>query len=421
MPQLRVVLAAVAAAVASAGAPPVVLVPGLTGSGLEEQMDNAPMPHFWCTSDTGGKWMRVWVQISQVAPGNKACLLSRLQLTYDAAKDEYSNLPGVKLRAVDFGGVGGITELDPGVSATKEFNAMIEHLQKKHGYEVGKNLHGAPYDFRLAGDAHTAAKNGVGGYYPQLKKLIEDTVKANGKRAVVVSHSLGCPTMLFFFRRFVSEEWRTANIEAWVALSGPWLGAARQASSYTGGDTLGLPTWLVPHDYVKPVQVNATSGVWLSPHPKGFGDVPIISTPTKNYTAAELPKVISMIGDEAGGKQTLALFAKRSIDLGDLQGIPSGIKLHNWYSSGTKTPLGFRFDKEITQGFNRAPVETTYSDGDGTVNIQSLRMPETWEGSSRASIKEFPSASHFAMLSDTRVFDALSELLTSVQSTEVIV
>ena len=45
-------------------------------------------------------------------------------------------------------------------------------------YKLGKDVFIAPYDWRLAGDAHSKRQNGVGGYYPQLQLLIEETVKA---------------------------------------------------------------------------------------------------------------------------------------------------------------------------------------------------------------------------------------------------
>ena len=49
-------------------------------------------------------------------------------------------------------------------------------------YELGKDFLLAPYDWRLAGDAHGKRANGVGGYYEQLKLLIENAVQA-GPRA----------------------------------------------------------------------------------------------------------------------------------------------------------------------------------------------------------------------------------------------
>ena len=47
-------------------------------------------------------------------------------------------------------------------------------------YALGKDVFLAPYDWRLAGDAHAQRKNGVGGYYQQLQQLIEETVEARG-------------------------------------------------------------------------------------------------------------------------------------------------------------------------------------------------------------------------------------------------
>ena len=40
---------------------PVVLVPGLTGSGLEVKQHAAAMPHWYCKKDTHDKWMKAWV------------------------------------------------------------------------------------------------------------------------------------------------------------------------------------------------------------------------------------------------------------------------------------------------------------------------------------------------------------------------
>merc|ERR1719491_1416226 len=152
---------------------------------------------------------------------------------------------------------------------------MIDHLTGLN-YTLGTDLHIAAYDWRLAGDSHAKAANGVGGFYAEIKTLIEQSTLQSGHKVVVLSHSLGCPTMLYFFHNYVSEAWRAAHIHGWVAVSGPWLGATMQANAYLGGWSLGMPTWLLPHDYVKAVQVNASSGVWLSPSPMAFGDAPVV-------------------------------------------------------------------------------------------------------------------------------------------------
>lgn len=59
------------------------------------------------------------------------------------------------------------------------FTAFISvHHCRNLRYKLGKDVFIAPYDWRLAGDAHSKRQNGVGGYYPELQLLIEEAVKA---------------------------------------------------------------------------------------------------------------------------------------------------------------------------------------------------------------------------------------------------
>eukprot|EP00928_Gymnodinium_smaydae_P011850 TRINITY_DN14335_c0_g1_i1.p1 TRINITY_DN14335_c0_g1~~TRINITY_DN14335_c0_g1_i1.p1 ORF type:complete len:448 (+),score=71.88 TRINITY_DN14335_c0_g1_i1:38-1345(+) len=393
---------------------PVVIVPGLTGSALEARLTHAPMPHAFCKHDSGGKWFNTWVRVAELLPEVKDCLVQRLQLFYNKTDDTYSNSQGVELRPVDFGGVKGIDVLDPGVSLTAEFMDMIRRFEDSLGYQVGKNLHGAPYDWRLAGDAHARRTNGVGGLYAQLQGLIEETVRRNGRRAVLISHSLGCPTTLYFFHKYVSEAWRAEFIEGWIALAGAWMGGSAQAACYLGGDTLGLPPWLISHDYVKRVQVTAASGVWLAPHPRAFGDRIILRTPSRNYTAADVPSLVELIGEQAGGMATRSLFDK--LDLAEVQSAPANVRMQHWYSLGVSTREFFEFDKDVTPGFNEAPAKIHNGDGDGSVNAVSLLWPAQWAvpASAQVSSRAFQGVSHLGMLQDDAVLTGLVDYLHSV-------
>lgn len=349
--------------------------------------------------------------------------MARLALIYDGTTDAYSNFPGVELRPVNFGGLGGINVLDPGVSETDQFNKISSTLSQRLGYQEGRNLHGAPYDWRLAGDAHSVRKNGVGGFYTQLQQLIEQTVAANGQKAVLLSHSLGGPTLLYFFHNFVTEEWRQQHIHGWVALSAPWLGSVGQLLAYMAGWTFGLPSWLVPHDYVKQVQVNATSGVWLAPNPVAFGNETLVTTPSRTYTAADVKSLIATIGEQAGGEQVLAMMDKKSLDLTAIQKPPSFVPLQNWYSNGVGTPLNLIFSSDITHGFDSAPREIVNGDGDGTVNTESLRQAEfNWPqvDSAPVTTRIFPNQTHYGMLFDDRVIDAFVSYLQETSSSLVV-
>ncbi|CAE7548931.1 Lcat [Symbiodinium sp. CCMP2592] len=172
-----------------AGNRPLILVPGLTGSALEVQERDAPMPHFWCKRSTSNEWMQIWVSPVQTLPWEIDCLMARMSLTYDAATDVYSNLAGVELRARGWGNgtANGKTHKD--ILYSYQFDTMLHHLQQNLGYELGTDVFLAPYDWRLAGDAHSKPANGVGGYYRQLQGLIERTVQAADLLAIMVNGS----------------------------------------------------------------------------------------------------------------------------------------------------------------------------------------------------------------------------------------
>lgn len=415
---LRAAWFAVLAWLAQGGLPPVVLVPGVTGSSVEARLTNVSMPHSFCTSSTDGHWEITWMRVLELLPFFKDCFETKMYLIYDNQTDTYTNTPGVELRVLDFGGVSGIDILDPDVPDTSQFQQIISSLSQRLGYVVGQNLHGAPFDWRLGGDAHSRPANNVGGFYVQLKALVEETVQRNGQKAVLVSHSLGCPTLLYFFHHFVTEEWRQTHIHGWVAMNGPWLGSVIQANSYLSGWTFGIPPWLLPHDYAKRLQVMAPSGVWLSPQPAGFGDAVIISTPSRNYTSADLPDIIRTIGEEAGGQQTLALFQKKWSELSEIQRPPSFVPMQNWYSFGVDTPERFVYDQDIAEGFNNAPRDIVMGDGDGVVNRVVLQQVERWplDPSSPIVTRTFSNTSHYHMFFSKQVQDALVEYLSSGSS-----
>merc|ERR1719401_1984315 len=93
--------------------------------------------------------------------------------------------------------------------------------------------------------------------------------------------------------------------------------------------------------------------------------------------------------------------------------------MYNWYSTGIKTPERCEYSREISQGFNDPPSKLYYGDGDGMVNHVSAKAVENlWPivDSAPVRTKVFPGATHFGMLSDTRVLHALTEYLHSVDA-----
>lgn len=72
-----------------------------------------------------------------------------MRLVYNSTSRTTSNSPGVMTRVPGFGNSSTVEWLDPTErSPTKYFYNIGETLVAKLNYTRGKDLHGAPYDFR---------------------------------------------------------------------------------------------------------------------------------------------------------------------------------------------------------------------------------------------------------------------------------
>lgn len=62
----------------------------------------------------------------------------------------YSNPPGVQMRVPYFGNTTGIEYLDPSTTYVGEYFGSFVQALVDTGYERGKSIRAAPYDFRTA-------------------------------------------------------------------------------------------------------------------------------------------------------------------------------------------------------------------------------------------------------------------------------
>lgn len=429
--------AAASTTTSAAALPPVVLVPGLAGSVFRVKLQDTKPPHAWCSKTSD--WFVTWLNLEELVPLQKDCLLWRLGIGFSPDKGGlYNTAAGVSLDTnVDFGNVGGVSTLDPTIpSAMPYFSTMIKNLTGQLGYVAGQNLHGAGFDWRLGPLGHAqpgTEPSDPGGFYAKLKALVEGTVaRNNGTKAVIVTHSLGGPTILAFLH-WAGAAWVDAHVGSFVPISSPWAGAARMALTEVGGDNLGIP--VVPHDYLKPVQQAAESGVFLLP----AGDAawgggaapapPIVSTPSRNYTVGEIPDMLR----DLGLNETAALYAAlagKQLLAGQLPPPPGDdLEVHQIYSTGVKTGLAFTYPHDFddpAKPTDLAPTATTEGDGDGTVNLCSLKWAEeSWgPGSGTAGGGEEAAAaaphlttfvvkgvSHFDAVKDPRVLGRVLEVI----------
>jgi len=397
--------------------PPVVLVPGLLGSVLEAKLDNASKPRWYCETTRG--WHKVWVALWETL--KLSCLNYKLVVGLGAESGEYMNSPGVQIRPRDFGGAGGIAYIasNSWLNMYDEFETIIKSFIDI-GYVVGRDLHGAPYDWRLAGDGHARKTAlGVGGFYDDLKALIERAVSANGARATVVAHSLGCPTMHYFFHTHVNRSWLNAYVARFVPMAGPWAGGVFSVELLISGDP-GAP--LLPQDIWKPVQSNIPSTVWMLPLPSAFDGRVVLRNETHSFAAADRAAMLNVAGT-MHGMRFLTNQQQSGADLQNWQRFVPGLPVHFVISSGVATPISFEYRGPFFSGYKRPPVHVEQGDGDGTVNHESLTAFERWpvEPTAKFAVHRFRGRKHSDLLYDERVIHLLHELvLSSVSELSVV-
>ena len=79
------------------------------------------------------------------------CWVDNVKLFYDNITRTTHNTPGVEIRIPGFGDPSVVEYIDPTKNkAGYYFRTISDMLVDTMGYERGKNIHGAPYDFRKA-------------------------------------------------------------------------------------------------------------------------------------------------------------------------------------------------------------------------------------------------------------------------------
>ncbi|GAB2269583.1 hypothetical protein Dimus_004505 [Dionaea muscipula] len=280
---------------------------------------------------------------------------------------------------------------------------LVESLESM-GYADGKNLFGAPYDFRygLAGEGHPCE---VGSQYlNDLARLIQRASESNGgKPVIIMSHSLGGLFTLQLLHRN-SPAWRNKYVKHFISLPSPWGGTVQEMLTFASGYTLGVP--FVNPLLVREEQRNSESNMWLMPSPKVFGNTkPLVITPNATYTARDIVAFLADIGFPQG----VHPYKTRILPLADKQLIKvvPEVPITCIIGSGVKTPETLFYG---AKGFDEQP-DIAYGDGDGTVNMVSLLGLETeWANQKIQTLDviKINGVGHTEILSDK---NALEEIL----------
>uniref|UniRef100_A0A0G4I899 Uncharacterized protein n=1 Tax=Chromera velia CCMP2878 TaxID=1169474 RepID=A0A0G4I899_9ALVE len=414
---------------------PVILVPGLMGSGLFAKFENANVPG--CTSSTTD-WYRLWFSVS--AALESECWLNSFQLEGEQA---FEPRKGVQVTADAVGSVRGVEYLDydifgSGIGLTKYMADLIESL-KGQGYTPWEDLFAAPYDWRRGPAGLFEEKEGGtegSTFGPDLKSLIENSVAKSGRKAVLFSHSLGTLVTNFFLNKFVSKEWKDRHIERSVYVGGAFGGApavlwalqtefSAEKDLNLGTDIFsGLSRSSLPLEVVSLLPQATRKGLFdaaktfettysLLPDPKVYGESFVVASgpdglsfTAGNFTGTDRLEDGDTVGLLKKKDAELALKVKKRLgeEILDDPGVPS---VCVFGTAPDSTPVALKFDSDNTK---KSP-SLVLGDGDGAVPTVATSWCKGWEGSVRSVLVE--KGDHFAMLKDPAVVKRLTEILTA--------
>ncbi|CAI2164474.1 14450_t:CDS:10 [Funneliformis geosporum] len=185
---------------------PVVLIPGIVSTGLES----------WSTSNCSRPYFRkrMWGTTTMF----RAVLLDKECWTENMKLDPVTGLdpPNFKLRAAQ--GLDAADYLFPGYWV---WGKMIQNFAAI-GYD-NNNMHLAAYDWRLSFYNLEVRDQ----YFSKLKATLELAKKIDGRKSVVVGHSMGGNG---------GPNWVNEYIEAFVNIGGPLLGLPKALSALLSGE-----------------------------------------------------------------------------------------------------------------------------------------------------------------------------------------
>jgi len=138
----------------------------------------------------------------------------RIKLVPDEERRTWSNVEGVSVRVPHFGLVASVDPLCEELgNVIRMYGPAMDTLQRM-GFVDGKTLIVASYDWRRMPTPE---------WKEEVRGMIESAVMATGKKAVIMSHSMGGPVS-YMFLMSQTAAWREKFIQHYIPVSPVWKG-----------------------------------------------------------------------------------------------------------------------------------------------------------------------------------------------------
>ncbi|KAF0988406.1 hypothetical protein HZS_7562 [Henneguya salminicola] len=338
---------------------------------------------FYCP--TTKDWFLTWLTVEYDIL-MQVCFFETITMVYDNVTNSMIDKPGVFTRiSGDYGSIESIEYLNPTFqSLTSYFHPLINLLETEFNYKNMVDMFSLSYDFRDIADPRKSEE-----YFEMAQIFIENLRNKTGMPVIIVSHSLGGVLMAHFFNR-LSREWKDNNINLWYSISSPFSGLASAILVSITGEINGVSKYLMFPDYVRQSVTSFPTIYFLYPSPPAFNkNFVIVETPNINYTIGNISKQISeTYNSEVSNICSLLpnIFIQNSPD----------VNMVCAYGIHVNTPSKIYMEKDLKS--NHHKIE--YSDGDGTVDHESLSSCKYWikENSKPLEILEIENGEHHDLM-----------------------
>ncbi|OZC12453.1 Lecithin:cholesterol acyltransferase [Onchocerca flexuosa] len=380
--------------------PPVVLVPGYGGAQFKAKLTGKPETvHYWCSRHTDD-FFDLWLNLELFLPAVIDCWVDNMKLIYNITTNKTSNMPGVLIEVPGFRNTNTVEWLDTSkASEGRYFTDIVEALLPL-GYRRGKNIVGAPYDWRQA-------PNELQEYYSNLTELIEETSRTYGQRKVIIiAHSMGNPVMLYFYNNIVTQEWKDKFIRSHISIAGAWGGSLQIIRLLASGYNMNQYRILLPPSSLREMQRSFTSSTFLFPNYNIWSKDEVFATVSdKNYTLKNVEEFFQDINYEVGWYQ----YQNTAYLLGNFKA--PNVAIHCIYGYDIETPELFQWSPTWFPDYQ---PHTIYGDGDGTVNLRSLEACKKWigkNGGKKISTYAIKDGEHVEIMSQESVIKLIKNIV----------
>ncbi|KAK2960047.1 putative Phosphatidylcholine-sterol acyltransferase [Blattamonas nauphoetae] len=381
---------------------PFIIIPGLSGSGLEVKEKNET------------KWGRLWIDTLRTLPLVIRGWMKDIKPTFNATAMTYQSASHVDVRVKDFGGLQGVNYLDSRLGKlTQAYNPLTKALIEA-GYVERKDLYAAPYDWRLVnvfGHAATA-------YYEDLKKLVETAFRANNnKKVVLCGHSAGgIVAHRFVTSGVVNQTWIDTYIFA-VITSGAPFGGAPMAFGYSASPRKWMFPW-IGASTISTLTQDCACLHWMIPNKNAFNDdyvVGQLKTSKGDIVRNITMKNMTWTYDQAN-KSGVKTAIQRTRSITDQPLAQPKVMTHVMYSIGVNTTAGVILNATNPRWWSDTHSDY-YVDGDGTVPTVSLSVPRKWRDTSLVKFHTYRGCDHMGIIQDAvpiaRILDIIAPATTA--------